>query len=139
MELTPQGLFALVNPLALTGWLLLLFVPKHRLTERVVHSGNLSLVLSGIYLLLIAFHIGNSHGGNFSTLDGVSLMFTNPWLLLAGWVHYLAFDLWVGSWEVKEAAKRKVPRALLSVCLVLTFMFGPIGFLAFKGIERARR
>jgi len=51
--------------------------------------------------------------------------------LLAGWVHYLVLDLWVGSWEVEDAGRHAAPHALLLPCLVLTFLSGPVGLLAY--------
>jgi len=50
-------------------------------------------------------------------------------LLLAGWVHYLAFDLFIGSWEVEDAAANGIPHWLLLPCLFLTLMVGPVGLL----------
>ena len=55
-----------------------------------------------VYVVLIASHIGDS-GGGFGSLDAVSRLFQNPYLLLAGWIHYLAFDLKVGCWEWRDA------------------------------------
>ena len=85
-----------------------------------------------LYIALIATNWSGSAGG-FSTLAGVALLFSNPWLLLAGWMHYLAFDLLVGSWEVRDARERGIPHLLVVPCLLLTFMFGPAGWLLYHG------
>ncbi len=69
--------------------------------------------------------------GGFSSLAAVAQLFDNRWLLLAGWVHYLAFDLLTGAWETRDAIARRVPRLLLAPCLVVTFMLGPIGLLGY--------
>jgi hypothetical protein len=61
----------------------------------------------------------------------VTALFTNAWLLLAGWLHYLAFDLLIGTWEVRDAQERGIPHALVVPCLFLTFMFGPAGWLLY--------
>ena len=66
-------------------------------------------------------------------------LFTSPEIALAGWVHYLAFDLLVGAWEVRTARREAIPHLLVLPCLVLTFLFGPAGFLLFLGIRAARR
>jgi hypothetical protein len=63
------------------------------------------------------------------------VLFTEPALLLAGWVHYLAFDLFVGAWELRDAQQRGVPHAAVIPCLVVTFMLGPIGLLAYFGLR----
>jgi hypothetical protein len=59
------------------------------------------------------------------------LLFTDHWLVLAGWVHYLAFDLFIGSWQVRDARRNRVPFLLVLPCLLLTFLFGPIGLLLY--------
>jgi hypothetical protein len=63
--------------------------------------------------------------GGFSTLPDVATLFSNPWALLAGWIHYLAFDLLIGTWETRDAREHGVPPLWLVPCLVLTFLFGP--------------
>ena len=83
-----------------------------------------------LYLVLIITHWGG-HRGGFSSLSGVMLLFTDRWLVLAGSVHYLAFDLFIGSWPVRDARRNRVPFVLVVPCLVLTFLFGPIGLLLY--------
>lgn len=56
-------------------------------------------------------------------------------MLLAGWVHYLAFDLFVGTWEVQDAVKNSVSHLLVIPCLLLTFLFGPIGLLSYFAVR----
>jgi len=77
--------------------------------------------------------------GGFSTLAGVGTLFSNPWLLLAGWMHYLAFDLLVGSWELEDAAERGIPHWIVVPCLLLTFLFGPAGWLLYRIVRSIRR
>lgn len=67
----------------------------------------------------------------------MAALFRDPWLLLAGWVHYLAFDLFVGAWEAADARTRGVPHAAVLPCLVLTFLLGLAGFLPYLGVRRA--
>jgi hypothetical protein len=73
--------------------------------------------------------------GDFQTLAGVSALFSSPWVLLAGWIHYLAFDLLVGVWEVRDSRSRGIPHLLVVPCLALTFMFGPAGWLLYQGVR----
>ncbi len=56
-------------------------------------------------------------------------------MLLAGWLHYLAFDLFVGAWEVRDASTHGVPHVLVVPCLLLTFLLGPIGLLAYHAVR----
>ena len=71
--------------------------------------------------------------GGFGSLAEVMALFTMPEIALAGWIHYLAFDLFVGAWEVRTARREGIAFLLVLPCLVLTFLFGPAGFLAFSG------
>jgi len=91
-------------------------------------------VLAVIYVGLVVATLGGSEGG-FSSLAGVSAMFDNPWMLLAGWTHYLAFDLFVGGWEVRDAQRRGIPHLLIVPALILTFLLGPAGLLLYAMIR----
>jgi hypothetical protein len=73
--------------------------------------------------------------GGFSSLDEVASLFRNPWLLLAGWIHYLAFDLLIGTWEVRDARSRGISHLLVLPCLALTFLFGPAGWLLYLAVR----
>ena len=59
-------------------------------------------------------------------------------LLLAGWIHYLCFDLFIGSWEVRDAKAQGISHWLVIPCLFLTFMFGPVGLLLYFALRAVR-
>ena len=127
--MTQEGVFSACNLLAMAGWILLLALPRNRRALAVAGT-VIPLTLAAIYLALFVLHARGSSGG-FSSLAGVAQLFDNHWLLLAGWVHFLAFDLFIGAWETRDAMARRVPRLLLAPCLVMTFMLGPIGLLGY--------
>ena len=131
--LTPNFLFSLANPLAMAGWALLVLAPRWRGTRALVLSGAWPLGLAVVYGLCIGRHYLGAHGGEggFGSLAQVAALFQDPWALLAGWVHYLCFDLFVGAWEVRDAQRRGLPHWLLVPALVLTFLLGPLGLLYF--------
>ena len=133
--MTLEGLFSACNLLAMAGWVLLLAAPRQRMAMRIAGTG-IPLTLAAAYLAVFALHARGSSGG-FSSLAAVAELFSNHWLLLAGWIHYLAFDLFIGAWETRDAMARRVPRLLLAPCLVMTFMLGPIGLLGYH-LVRAR-
>lgn len=101
-------------------------------------SGLIIPALLGVaYAGLVgAFFVGAE--GGFSSLADVRLLFQSDALLLAGWLHYLAFDLFVGAFEVRTARAEGIPHLLVIPCLVLTFLFGPLGFVLFLIIRLAR-
>jgi hypothetical protein len=117
------------------GWLLLAVSPRWpRLVD--VAGRVFPAAFAAIYIVVIAANWSSSEG-SFSSLSGVAQLFANPWLLLAGWTHYLAFDLFVGAWEVRDARDRGVPHLLVVPCLLLTFLFGPAGWLLYLGVRTA--
>lgn len=132
--MSPDSLFTAASAAVVPGWLLLAAAPRARLTRVIVRSGLLSLALSGLYLLLILLHYPGAEGG-FGSLAEVARLFESRPLLLAGWVHYLAFDLFVGAWETGDAEARGVRHLLVIPCLALTFLFGPIGLLAYFAVR----
>ena len=125
-----ETIFSAANGFALLGWLLLALAPRWRFTQRVVLSGAASLLLAALYLGLLIVYFGDSEGG-FGSLAEVVKMFSQPPMVLLGWVHYLAFDLFVGAWELRDARARGVPHLALLPCLGLTFMLGPVGLLLY--------
>jgi len=130
--MTPDALFSASNATALVGWILLIALPRRRWIAETVAAWVIPGLLAITYVAVIATHIVESPGG-FSSLPAVATLFGNRWLLLAGWIHYLAFDLLVGSWEARDARERGVPHLVLLPCLVLTFLFGPAGWLLYQG------
>ena len=126
-----EQIFTIANLTAMIGWLLIAILPRWRVTQLVVLSGGVSLALAGVYLVLIVLFFGAAEGG-FDSLANVMKLFTNEWAVLAGWIHYLAFDLFIGAWEVRDAERRGVSHLLVIPCLVLTFFLGPIGLLAYS-------
>jgi ABA DEFICIENT 4-like len=134
--MTPDQLFSLANLLALAGWILLIALPRQRWVANVAAAWAIPGVLAAGYVALVAANWIGSSGG-FSSLPDVAALFANPWLLLAGWIHYLAFDLFVGSWEARDSRERGIPHLMLVPCLVLTFLFGPAGWLLYT-LLRAR-
>ena len=131
--MTAEQLFSILNLMTMAAWLPLVFLPRVRWTATVVPVVMPSL-LAVIYVVLVAATLPRSEGG-FSSLAGVRALFDNPWVLLAGWTHYLAFDLFIGGWEVRDAQRRGIPHLLIVPALVLTFLFGPAGLLLYLAIR----
>jgi ABA4-like protein len=135
--MTPERLFSVLNLVAVVGWLPLIFLPRVRWARTVVPLA-IPIVLAVIYSGIVVTTFAGTEGG-FSSLADVSKLFENPWALLAGWTHYLAFDLFIGGWEVRDAHDRGVPHLFIVPALVLTFLFGPAGLLVYLAIRALRR
>jgi hypothetical protein len=118
-----DSLFSVANLAVLPGWLSLAIAPRWRWSQRYA-TLLAPLLLGPMYAWLIASNWGQ---GGFDTLDSVAQLFANRALLLAGWIHYLLFDLFTGSWETRDAMVHRIPHYVVVVCLFFTFLLGPVG------------
>jgi hypothetical protein len=134
---SPESLFSLAGLLATIGWVLLAALPRWRWTMGIA-AVALPLALAGLYLGLVLVNLVGAEGG-FGSLEQVARLFEDRWLLLAGWIHYLAFDLFVGAWEVRDAQRLDIPHLAVLPCLALTFFLGPIGLLLYFLIRATLR
>lgn len=138
--MSPELLFSIASMTALAGWVMLaagVITGSALLRDRIAGIA-VPLALSAAYTVLIAIHWWSAEGG-FGSLAAVQALFTQPWIALAGWVHYLAFDLAIGALLARQVMDRGLPRLVLLVILPLTFLFGPIGFLLAQGLLLSRK
>jgi hypothetical protein len=128
--MSADELFQYANPVALLGWLVLLASPLAPRAAQAISAAATPLLLALAYSGLILAFWWEAPGG-FGSLPEVQALFTHPQIALAGWLHYLAFDLFLGAWEVRTARAEGIPHWAVIPCLILTFLFGPAGLLAF--------
>jgi len=133
----PARLFHAASALVLPCWVLLLAAPRWRWTERLC-TFIAPLLIALLYGWLLFAH-PSPPGAGFSTLAQVSTLFSSPYALLAGWIHYLAFDLFTGAWETRDGLRLGLSRWLLLPCQVLTFLFGPLGLALYLLLKLALR
>ena len=128
--MTPETLFLVVNSTALFAWIYL--VAAARWTPRVfrVVRWAVPIAFAVIYLVALLVAEPNEEAG-FRSLEQVTSLFTQPWAVLAGWLHYLAFDFFVGCWILQTSIDDRIGHAWIVLPLVLTFLLGPIGLLLF--------
>lgn len=132
--MNPDTLFSICNGIALIGWIILVFLPKWKLVAGVITSVIIPSLLALVYGTLLLADLPRAEGG-FGSLADIYLLFGNPNLLLAAWIHYLAFDLFIGSWEVRDSGNLGISHLLLVPCLLLTFLLGPLGLLCYLAIR----
>lgn len=140
--LDPHLAFSLAGMLAMLGWLALLvslFVAAARPTAWTVARWAIPGLIGIAYIALLADSWGETPGGGFGSVGEVRALFAHDSALAAGWLHYLAFDLFVGSWIAELGLKARIPALLLIPCLILTFLFGPVGLLLFLILRLAFR
>lgn len=126
--------FSVAGILAMLGWLALLGSPLMPQWSDKIAGCIIPLLLSSGYIVLAIFFPAAS--GGFGSLAEVALLFSYQQALLAGWIHFLAFDLIIGAWECRTARRENIYFTLVVPCLLLTFLFGPAGFLLFSAVRK---
>lgn len=136
---TTYTLFSIANVFILLNWIPLLFAPKSTLTQKLIHFPFIPLLLSFFYLFFLVSD-GGLGDADFTSLDGILRLYHNatPEAAAAGWMHYLAFDYWVGCWMLRDAQMKEVPHLLIVLPLLCTFMLGPVGIMLYVFFSQAR-
>jgi hypothetical protein len=130
-------IFSFGNTCILIGWILLIFLPNWKYTQASILNG-LIVLYSLVYSFLILKDIGDFNADSFSTLANVKALFQNDNAVAAGWFHYLAFDLFVGAYIVRNSVSLGLARWLYTLALPFTFMFGPLGYMIFFIMKTAK-
>lgn len=125
-----SSIFSFGNSFVLIGWILLVFLPDWKYTQVLILNGVV-VFFSILYSYLIGRDIGSFDPNSFSTLANVKALFQNGDAVAAGWLHYLAFDLFVGAYIVRESKKLGISRWIYTLILPFAFMFGPVGYLIY--------
>lgn len=134
--MSPETVFQIAQPVALAGWLMLIFAPlMPQLADRVAGFA-VPILLALVYAVMLVVYMPEGEGG-FGSLPEVMKLFTVPGLAMTGWLHYLAFDLFIGGWEVRTARREDISHWLVLPCLGLTLLAGPIGLLLFLCLRLA--
>lgn len=121
--------------IAMIMWILMIFTPKWKVTKALMEYKVIPLALAVVYAIFIVKSILISGSMDFSSLASVMALFTEENAVLGGWIHYLAFDLLIGMWILKQNEKLQIHHLIIVPCLIGTFMLGPIGFLLFMIIK----
>lgn len=129
-----ENMFSFAGIIAMIGWLMLLISPLTPKWSDKIAGVLLPLVLSLGYLLLLIIPASAS-GGGFGTLAEVIVLFSHEQAALTGWVHFLAFDLFIGAWACRTARSEGINFMLVLPCLPVILLFGPAGFLVFQAVR----
>lgn len=129
-------LFVVINVIAASGWLALVFAPRWRVTQWLIETALLPMSIGLIYASLVVSGLGREGDGGMMSLDQIALLFEDRHNLLAGWSHFLAFDLFIGGWELRDSQRRGIHHGLVVPCLLMTLWLGPIGFLLYLVLRR---
>lgn len=138
LDLLPRDLaliYRVANTVVLVGWAILIFLPRRPqllAIPKFVLPALFSLIYAG--LTLPRFF---AYGGSYDTLADVVALFSHDDILLGGWLHYLAYDLFIGAWIAEQADRIALSRLIQAGILVVAFIFPPVGFLLFLATRAA--
>jgi hypothetical protein len=122
--------FQWTNALALLAWMALVLAPGRRIVSHVACALVVPGLLAAAYAVIIVWKLASGPPpGDVTTIAGLRAAFADDWVFAAAWTHYLVFDMVVGAWIARDAVRLGIPWPLRTAALVLTFLFGPVGFL----------
>ena len=130
-----EDAFSYAGSAAMLGWFILVFLPRRFDLLFAIPQFIIPFGLALLYAALILPSIYTVEGGGFGSLAEVKTLLSNDAALLAGWIHYLAFDLFIGAWIARHADKIGLSRIIQAPILLATLMFGPIGLALFLGVR----
>lgn len=130
-------IFSIAGLMTMSGWLALLFSPLMPRWSDMIAGLLIPAVLAVGYTVILIF-FPTQNGGGFGSFADVKLLFTNSNAVMAGWIHFLAFDLVVGAWLCREARLQNIKFWIVLPCLPVTFLFGPAGFLLFTALREVK-
>ena len=124
--------FLLVAPF----WLLMIALPGWRVTQRVIASPWIAAPAAALYLVLVVPDLpGVLAVVGSPSLDAIATLLATPEGATVAWVHFLAFDLFVGRWVYLDARARRVSAWVTSPLLFATLMVGPVGLLGYLAVR----
>ncbi len=136
--MTPEQVFSITGSIAMTGWVILALAPRRWPLLNALPRLILPTIL-GLFYAAYIFAFFAVSGGGYGTLAEVRQLFTLDELLLAGWIHYLAFDLMIGAYLADRLDRAGIGRLLQLPVLFATLMFGPVGLILALSMEGAAR
>jgi hypothetical protein len=133
-------IFNFCNILILIAWGAIIISPQKKISEILISYPWIPLTLSLFYIYFIIIS-GGLMEADFSSLNGIVTLFkkATPESAAAGWLHYLAFDFWVGTWIIKHSRKEKISNKIIVLPLLFTFILGPVGILVYSFILLAKK
>ena len=125
-------LFTICNTSILLVWVSVLFFPKSILSKYLISFPWVPVAISFFYIYFLVLS-GDIIDADFSSLEGILKLFkeATPESAAAGWLHYLAFDFWVGCWMLKDSQKKGIKHIFIILQMFFTFILGPTGILIY--------
>ena len=133
---TIETLYMWINLGVLPFWFILIVFPQSHLSRIFVTSIFPFFILSGVYIFILykSYLIGYDFDGNFSLylgLSELSRLFEDHLYIMIFWTHFIAINLFIGGWIVKDSQKFAINKVLMAVPLIVTYLVGPLGLILY--------
>ena len=133
---TIETLYMWINIGVLPFWFILIVFPQSHLSRIFVTSIFPFFILSGVYIFILykSYLIGYDFDGNFTLylgLNELSRLFEDHLYIMIFWTHFIAINLFIGGWIVKDSQKFSINKVFMAVPLILTYLVGPIGLFLY--------
>ncbi len=133
---TIETLYMWVNLGAIPFWFILIIFPQSHLSRIFVTSIFPFFILSGVYIFILykSYLTGYDFDGNFTLylgLNELSRLFEDHLYIMIFWTHFIAMNLFIGGWIVKDSQKFSINKFLLAIPLIVTYLTGPIGLFLY--------
>jgi len=129
-----DAIFSFGGNLVMPFWMLMIFLPHWRWTQRIMRSPLIAVPPAVIYTVLVLPNTSEILGA-LGGLNEVMALLATPFGTTVGWMHFLAFDLFVGRWAYLDSRERSISALVMAPILFLTLMLGPIGFLLYLTVR----
>jgi Domain of unknown function (DUF4281) len=131
-----EQIFSISSLLVMPFWALMIFAPRWTWTKRIIGSAFISLPAALLYAILVVPNalsllpaLANPN------LAGIQTLLGSPQGATVSWIHFLAFDLFVGRWAYLDSQGKNLNPFLMAVVLLVVLMFGPLGFAVYLGVR----
>ena len=132
--LTFENIYFWANFAVLPFWFLLILIPNSKITQIFVNSIVLPLILATAYVYVVyqAFLLDEPIFDNFQLYLGIENLYTifaTEGFLLIFWIHFIALNLFLGTWIARDGIKYSIPKVMVSVPLIMVYFTGPLGLM----------
>ena len=133
---TIETLYMWINLGVLRFWFILIVFPQSHLSRIFVTSVFPFFILSGVYIFILykSYLIGYDFDGNFTLylgLSELSRLFEDHLYIMIFWTHFIAINLFIGGWIVKDSQRFSINKVLMALPLIVTYLIGPIGLFLY--------
>ena len=134
--LTFENIYLWSNLGILPFWLMIIIVPNSKFTQFFINSIILPLILSSAYVYVfyqafILEEISADVLKIYFNLDNLYTILANESFLLIFWLHFIALNLFLGSWMSRDGVKYNIGRAMVSIPLIFVYFTGPLGLVLY--------